>query len=349
MFILLMPAVLYLDCGAVPLQMMSKGFILAEIDKLKQFSEYCLIIEEEPQPELQERPAKRSKKETVKAKPKSSKPKAALEKYIHEEEQEMDESLYDALIGKGIAVAQDYNLADLSQLSKLTDHLSNHGGWELFLTPKDGQCMFSSIRRGMAAPEEYRSNHLRYQIVYFITQNHGFCFTVLKTLILAEYGHIRLSQEDFVRKMMDDTITEEEEERQKKPGPFSFVTYLQALLESTFWGDHGVICMVSMMWQVPITLLTAETLKLDKVRHDRPLEKTDLLLIRAGHNHYLGACEYPFLLLSAFLVFRLFSAECVASAWPVNESARPVRKCAWPSFSAFSYIFTLSQFEVVFS
>ena len=77
MFIFLMPAVLFLDCGAVPLQMMSKGFILAEIDKLKQFSEYCLIIEEEPQPELQERPAKRSKKETSKAKPKSSKPKAA--------------------------------------------------------------------------------------------------------------------------------------------------------------------------------------------------------------------------------------------------------------------------------
>ena len=125
----------------------------------------------------------------------------------------MDESPYDALIGKGIAVAQDYNLADLSQLSKLIHHLSNHGGWELFLTPKDGQCMFSSIRRGMAAPEEYRSNHLRYQIVYFITQNHGFCFTVLKTLILAEYGHIRLSQEDLVRKMIDDTITEEEEDR----------------------------------------------------------------------------------------------------------------------------------------
>ena len=327
-----MPAVLFLDCGAVPLQMMSKGFILAEIDKLKQFSEYCLITEEEPQPELQERPAKRSKKETAKAKPK---PKAALEKYIHEEEQEVDESPYDALIGKGIAVAQDYNLADLSQLSKLTDHLSNHGGWELFLTPKDGQCMFSSIRKGMAAPEEYRSNHLRHQIVYFITQNHGFCFTVLKTLILAEYGHLRLSQEDFVRKMMDDTITEEEEERQKKPGPFSFVTYLQALLESTFWGDHGVICMVSMMWQVPITLLTAETLKLDKVRHGRPLEKTELLLIRAGHNHYLGACEYSFLLLSAIFVFRFYSTECAASAWPVSESARPVHKCVWPSFSAF--------------
>ena len=58
-------------------------------------------------------------------------------------------ALMDALIGKGIAVAQDYNLADLSQLSKFTHHLSNHGGWELFLTPKDGQCMFSSIRRGM--------------------------------------------------------------------------------------------------------------------------------------------------------------------------------------------------------
>ena len=129
MFILLMPAVLYLDCGAVPLQMMSKGFILAEIDKLKQFSEYCLIIEEEPQPEFQERPAKRSKKETVKAKPKSSKPKAALQKYIHEEEQEVDESPYDALIGKGIAVAQDYNLADLSQC--IQAHRSLIKAWRL--------------------------------------------------------------------------------------------------------------------------------------------------------------------------------------------------------------------------
>ena len=173
---------------------------------LKQFSEYCLIIEEEPQPELQERPAKRSKKEIVKAKPKSSKPKAALEKYIHEEEQEMDKSPYDALIGKGIAVAQDYNLADLSQLSKLTDHLSNHGGWELFLTPKDGQCMFSSIRRGMAAPEEYISNHLRYQIVYFITQNHGFCFTVLKTLILAEYSYTCLFWSGLLNMSMDHLV-----------------------------------------------------------------------------------------------------------------------------------------------
>ena len=105
-----------------------------------------------------------------------------------------------------------------------------------------------------------------------------------------------------------------------------------------------MICMVSMMWQVPITLLTAETLKLDKVRHGRPLEKTDLLLIRAGYNHYLGACEYSILLLSAILVFRFYSAECAASAWPVSESAWPVHKCAWPSFNAF---FVIIHFFIV--
>ena len=106
--------------------------------------------------------------------------------------------------------------------------------------------------------------------------------------------------------------------------------------------------MVSMMWQVPLTVLTAETLKLHKVRHDRPLEKTDLLLIRAGHNHYLGACEYSFLLLSAFIVLGYFLAKCVASAWPVSKSAWPVRKCAWPSSSAFSWIFTFSELVTVF-
>ena len=80
MFVLLMPAVLFLDCGAVPLQMMSKGFILAEIDKLKQFSEYCLIIEEEPEPEEQEQPAKRSKKGNCQGQTKIKQTKSCFKK-----------------------------------------------------------------------------------------------------------------------------------------------------------------------------------------------------------------------------------------------------------------------------
>ena len=303
--------------------MMTKGFLQAEIDKLQQFSEYSQVVKEAPPSKeelakMKKQEAERkkgAKKQKVSASSsKSSKPKAAaLEKFEQETEGpavNMEE--YASLIGKGLAVAEQYNLADMSELTKLNVHLTENGGWELFPTPKDGQCMFSAFRRGMDLPEEYRNNHLRYQVVYFITQNHGFCFTVLKSILLAEYGHLRLTEQEYCKKLMDNTLTDEEEERYEKPGPFSLITYLEHLLDPSSWGDHGVLLMISMMWQVTITVLVAESLKMIRIRHSRELDRADFLLVLAGKNHYLGTCEFNFCLL---LLFPDVVAKC----------ARPVR------------------------
>ena len=70
------------------------------------------------------------------------------------------------LTGVGEMQADPYNLADMGQVLQLIEFLTLNGEWELFLTPKDGQCLFSAFRRGMEAPEEYRSGHLRNQLVY---------------------------------------------------------------------------------------------------------------------------------------------------------------------------------------
>ena len=65
-----------------------------------------------------------------------------------------------------------------------------------------------------------------------------------------------------------------------------------------------------MMWQVTITSLNAETLGEIRIRHDRPIDKADIVIIHAGGDHYMGCSKYAGLIIySAGLI--LFSAELI--------------------------------------
>ena len=61
-----------------------------------------------------------------------------------------------------------------------------------------------------------------------------------------------------------------------------------------------MITLISQMWQVGISVVSAEknirTGKhtVTKIRHNKPLSDTDIVLVYAGSSHYLGACKYPF-------------------------------------------------------
>ena len=197
------------------------------------------------------------------------------------------------LAGVGELQAEPYNLSDMKQVLELVEFLTLNGGWELFLTPKDGQCLFSAMRRGMECPEELRSSHLGNQVVLFCVKNHGFFFTILKNDLLGEYGLKRLTKEQYEARedSEDNPLTPEKIEWYNKSGPFSFYSYLCAMLEPTFWGDGLVIQIMSMMWQVGISIIAAETLDITRIRHRLPLEDTPLILIRARASHYLGACK----------------------------------------------------------
>ena len=134
---------------------------------------------------------------------------------------------HDELKGKGPVSADLFNLSDLRQVLRLQEYLQDNASLELFHTPKNGQCLFASIRRGLEVPEEYRSNHLRYQIAFFITQHHKFCFNILEKLVRFEYGHPRLTSQQYIRGMEEGTLSEGQISDYQMPGPFSFVTYLQ--------------------------------------------------------------------------------------------------------------------------
>ncbi|MCG8624509.1 MAG: hypothetical protein MJE68_21260, partial [Proteobacteria bacterium] len=125
-------------------------------------------------------------------------------------------------------------------------------------------------------------------------QNHKFVYDYVKLILLAEYGHKRISKEEYLQrsKSEDNPLTEQEVVKYQKPGPFSFHSWLCSIIEPSFWGDTAMIHLFSMMWQVGITVLGAEDLSLTKIRHAKELAETDLVLVYAGRSHYLGACKY---------------------------------------------------------
>ena len=270
---------MFTDPPNLRLRMMHKDYIVSLINNLKEENEeYNQELLEDltifGDPEVEEPVTKRTRSQTV---------PPAHEKMAHSTGVEGDlPKNVNTLSRRGYAQAVDYNLKDMNKVTRLNEYLASTAFLELFQTPKNGQCFWASIRRGLNCKEEFRNNHLRYQTMEFVARNHGFCFTVLKSIIAQEYGN-------------EEAVADPDE-----PGPFSFVEYLLYMLEPTSWGDHGMILIVSMMWQLPITVLNAEGLEQLKFRHNRDLMDTELVLVYAGRAHYLGTCK-SFVFILAFL------------------------------------------------
>ena len=272
---------------------MTKGFILGCIDELAQFPEYTTLLvptaEEEQQP-----PSKRTRQATEEASAAKVDRSALIPKVNPKKDHIKGKKppQFMQWLGKGSVTADMFNLSDMRSVMRLQTYLMDNGGWELFPTPKNGQCLFSSVRRGLQLPEEYRSNHLRFQLVHFMCVNHKFALEVVKEPVTIQYGQTRLSKEEYQRKNLDGTITATEEENYNLPGPFTFQTFLKYMLESSSWGDQTTILLMSMMWQLPITILYGEELTQVPIRHDKLINDVELLIVFVGRSHYLGTCKY---------------------------------------------------------
>ena len=78
-------------------------------------------------------------------------------------------------------------------------------------------------------------------VALFLCQNADFMFDILETHIAASYGMDRLTSEQYKKVQEEDILTPDQEEAQHLPGPFSYAEYVGALLDESFWGDHGVL------------------------------------------------------------------------------------------------------------
>ena len=152
--------------------------------------------------------------------------------------------------------------------------------------------MFASIRRCINCPFEWTNTHLCRQVAAHIIHNVEFLYPIISTHIQGNYGHLRLSDDAYKNKKKLGTLTQEEKDDYEAPGPFSLVTYLKALIKKKFYGDEIVLIVISMMWQVHISILNPETLRQIKIRTSNRINKVNIALAHCQYNHYipLGKC-----------------------------------------------------------
>ena len=192
--------------------------------------------------------------------------------------------------------AKDFSLSNTYQLAILTAYLYLNGKYDLCSTPKDGSCLFSACKWGADFPVEYVNTLFRRDLVCFIAENADFFLPKMEDHIKGCYGGIRLSKEEYEQKKKAKTLTKSEEEEYHYPGPFSFKEYLEYILQDTTWGEELLIVAMSQRWQITITVVHGESLRESRVRHNRPLDEVDLVLVYCGNNHYVGASKYLFLI-----------------------------------------------------
>ena len=83
----------------------------------------------------------------------------------------------------------------------------------------------------------------------------------------------------------------------QKPGPFSYISYLRHMLNSSSWGDNGTVSPPE--YDVEHDHIAPEegdphSFVQLKMRHNRELDDVDLVIVFVGNSHFLGTCKYCF-------------------------------------------------------
>ena len=133
----------------------------------------------------------------------------------------------------------------------------------------NGSCLFASIRRQLAVPQEYTNTHLRREVVHHLATHVQEYGQDLIPLVRAIYG-------------LGDPNTY----------PQSICSYLQDLLTQRFWADEIVLKVLSILYNLTITVLRAENGVEVRVRHRRPIAEVDVVLVLSQSGHYSPAGQY---------------------------------------------------------
>ena len=184
---------------------------------------------------------------------------------------------------------------DLSaqQMSKLIAFLKMNGNFKQQPTQALGNCLYAAILRGIAAPFEFTTQHLRRYIVMRMVEHADFFLNYLRYALALYYGLDR----DYTPRQIDERerkglISAKEAHDLRLPGPFSFVSFLSHINTSGTWGDGFVLNILSCIWQISITSLNCEELKETRYRHSVKLNDVDLVVLFVGGDHFMGAGEY---------------------------------------------------------
>ena len=177
------------------------------------------------------------------------------------------------------------------EFSSLLEYLQLNGGWFPFHVQRWGACQFAAFRQGIDCPMEYTNTHLRRQLVMEMIWYKEFFLPHLTDAISRGYGG-KLSADQYSRCEREGLLTVVTRQAYEEPGPFSYLSYLEHILKRDSWGDEITLVVLSMVFQLHITVVTVPSLHRDPICHVNTLEKSDIVLLRSSGNHYLSAGTY---------------------------------------------------------
>ena len=227
-----------------------------------------------------EAPSKPGRKRSA---PKVPKPPTPLQKLGHWAGQNPNIKMpgqYSRQIYKGAAPL--YSLSNASQLSRISEYLYENAKLNIAHTPKDGDCLYHSCRVAMDLPQEYVPMLMKRQTIVFMAQNAKICSEIFNPTIQGTYGDPRMDPEQFESLKKAKALSPKQIAKQELPGPFSYLGYLKHQLKEGSWGDEIMVTAMSMMWQITVTILYAETLTEHRIRHDRLLGQVDMVVVFCG-------------------------------------------------------------------
>ena len=200
------------------------------------------------------------------------------------------------------------------EFSSLLEYLQLNGGWFPFHVQRRGACQFAAFWRGIDCPMEYTNTHLRRQLVMEMIRYKEFFLPHLTDVISGGYGG-KLSADEYSRHEREGLLTAATRQTYDDPGPFSYLTYLEHILKRDSWGDEITLVVLSMVFQLRITVVTVPSLHGNPIRHMNALDKLDIVLLRSGGNHYLSAgmcaCSILFLFLFNYSPLPVVFCVCV--------------------------------------
>ena len=206
-----------------------------------------------------------------------------VSKKVHGEEP----PLMPGLRGVDIGFNQRYGFQTMEGIIRLIDYGSSNGGFVPLPTQQHGACLFHAFRRSITCPREFTNSLLRRMLVSFICNRADELYPMLECSISGNYGHIRLSPEEYRRKEASGQLTDLERQEYNEPGPFSIMSYCEVLLKPDFYGEELCLRLLSMLFKVRITVLDGDSLVGIRIQHQNAALNADVILVHVSQCHYI--------------------------------------------------------------
>ena len=188
------------------------------------------------------------------------------------------------------------------KLCRLYQFLNNNGMYRLVPTPEDGDCAFAAFRRCTTLPFDVADVHVRRIVLKAICNNHQFFYNLFHVSIGYTYGCIRDTPEELQRKIDNNLIKAQDLREQRMPGPFSFLSYLWYMSKNSSYADIHIMMTMSMIWNLRLTVLYAESLKEVRFRHHKTISKADLVFVLCQDTEHIVSAGRYFVSASSYFV-----------------------------------------------